>query len=244
MCPRLGVLLASCVDGLRTRAGLVAENLLLRHQLMLLRERGPFRPRFRPVDRVLWCVASRWFVRWREVLLVVKPATVIGWHRRGFRLFWRWKSRPGRPAVDSATIRLIKSMAARNPLWGAPRIHGELLKLGIEVAESTVSRYLPEPELRRTGGGGGGRWSTFLRNHAKSIVAVDFLVVPTATFRLLYVFLVLDLERRRVLHYNVTEHPYGEWTAQQVVEAFPGEMKLRWIVRDQDSIYGELYRSG
>ena len=180
---------------------------------------------------------------------MVKPATVLAWHRKGFKLFWRWKSRkrgPGRPRISAEVRKLIVAMAEMNVGWGAPRIHGELLKLGIEISEITVSRYMPK---RPPPAGSRQRWATFVRNHLHETLAIDFAVVPTATFGIVYVFFVLSLERRRVLHFNVTHHPTAEWTAQQVVTRsglmarstvdLPG----RFLVRDNDKIYGARFRN-
>ena len=189
----------------KDRADLVAENIALRHQLSCFIHRGP-RPRLRPVDRVFWVLLSRFWDGWRKRLVMVEPATVLAWHRKGFRLFWRWKSRkrgPGRPRISAEVRRLIVEMAELNVGWGAPRIHGELLKLGIEISEITVSRYMPKLPPPA---GSRQRWATFVRNHLHEVLAIDFAVVPTATFGLLYVFVVLSLERRRVLHFNVTQH--------------------------------------
>ena len=225
----------------KDRADLVAENIALRHQLSCFIHRGR-RPRIRPVDRVFWVLLSRFWGGWREGLAMVKPATVLAWHRKGFKLFWRWKSRrrgPGRPRIPPEVRKLIVEMAEMNVGWGAPRIHGELLKLGIEVSEVTVSRYMPK---RPPPAGSRQRWTTFVRNHLHETLAIDFAVVPTATFGILYVFFVLSLERRRVLHFNVTQHPTAEWTAQQVVEACPFDLPGRFLIRDNDKIYGAEFR--
>ncbi len=225
----------------KDRADLVAENVALRHQLSCLVHRRP-RPKLRPVDRVFWALLSRLWDGWREGLAMVKPSTVLAWHRKGFRLFWRWKSRgrgPGRPGISVEVRRLIIEMAEMNVGWGAPRIHGELLKLGIEISEITVSRCMPK---RPPPAGSRQRWATFLRNHLRETLAIDFAVVPTATFGILYVFFVLSLERRRVLHFNVTRHPTAEWTARQVVEACPFDLPGRFLIRDNDKIYGIEFR--
>jgi transposase InsO family protein len=172
---------------------------------------------------------------------MVKPATVLAWHRKGFKLFWRWKSRKrglGRPRIPLEIRRLIIEMATMNVGWGAPRIHGELLKLGIEISEVTVSRYMPEVPAPM---GSRQRWATFFRNHLHETLAIDFAVVPTATFGILYVFFVLSLDRRRVLHFNVTRHPTAEWTAQQVVEACAFDLPGRFLIRDNDKIYGKVF---
>ena len=159
----------------------------------------------------LWVGLSRLWSQWRSALLIVKPETVISWHRRGFRCYWRWKSRqgePGRPAIDGEVRELIRKMSLANRLWGAPRIHGELLKLGIEVSQVTVAKYMVSQRKPPS-----QTWRTFLNNHAKQLVSTDFFVVPTVTFRVLYVFVVLVHQRRRLLHFNVTSHPSSEWTA-------------------------------
>jgi transposase InsO family protein len=173
--------------------------------------------------------------------VVVRPETVIGWHRKGFRLFWTWKSgrtATGRPAKDAEIRKLVVQMANANSTWGAPRIHGELLKLGIVVSERTVSRYMP-PQQRRPPS---QTWRTFLKNHVDSLVAVDFFVVPTATFRILYGFVVMGLKRRRVIHVNVTANPTAEWTALQIRQAFPWDTAPRYLQRDHDSIFSRRFR--
>jgi transposase InsO family protein len=173
---------------------------------------------------------------WQSSVFIVKAATVIGWHRKGFRLFWAWKVRhgkPGRPAVPKEVRQLIRTMSRENPLWGAPRIHGELLKLGIDIGETSVSKYLVRRHTPPS-----QTWRTFLDNHVKTMVSVDFFTVPTIRFQVLYVFLVLAHDRRRILHFGVTAHPTGEWTAQQLREAFPWETAPRYLLRDRDTIFG------
>jgi putative transposase len=228
------VLLTAFRDLFRRRSYLEAELLALRHQVLVLqRQLGQRRVQLRPADRVYWVVLSRLWPRWREALFVVKPETVIAWHRRGVRWYWRWKSRSrtaGRPGIRREVIDLIRSMDKANPTWGAPRIHGELLKLGIEVAESTVSKYLPRLPRRAPSQG----WRTFLHKHLSPMIAVDFAVVPTIKGHLLFVFIVLSLARRKVLHVNVTAHPTAAWTAQQVVEALPWTTNDRYVIRDRD----------
>ena len=238
---KLPLLLSIVASVFKDRADLVAENIALRHQLSCFIHRGS-RPRLRPVDRVFWVLLSRFWNGWRESLAVVKPATVLAWHRKGFKLFWRWKSRkrgPGRPRISAEVRGLIAEMAELNVGWGAPRIHGELLKLGIEVSEITVSRYMPN---RPPPAGSRQRWRTFMKNHLHQALAIDFAVVPTATFGILYVFFVLSLERRRILHFNVTHHPTAKWTAQQVVEACAFDLPGRFLIRDNDKIYGREFR--
>jgi transposase InsO family protein len=184
-------------------------------------------------DRWLWAWLSRSWTAWRTALVIVKPETVIAWHRQGFRLFWMWKSRRrvGRPAVAADVRALIRTMSETNPLWGAPRIHGELLKLGLDVSQATVAKYM----LRRIGPPS-QTWRTFLTNHVHQIAAADFFVVPTTTCRLLFV-LILAHERRRVVHIAVTDHPTAAWTAQQLREAFPWDEAPRYLVHDRDTAF-------
>jgi len=212
--------LGSLVALFRSRAAIVAENLALRHQLGILLRSRPARLPFTSWDRALWAFALQRFPGWRQRLVIVNPETVIAWHRQAFRLFWRRKSQAGRPRAEAEVRRLIREMASDNPTWGAPRIHGELLKLGFDVSKRTVSRYLERirPEPRRTGS---QTWSTFLRNQAKGIVAVDLFTVPTIRFQILYVFVVLALERRRLVFANVTTNPIAFWLGQQTINAFP-----------------------
>jgi transposase InsO family protein len=173
------------------------------------------------------------------VLIIVRPETVVAWHRKDFRLFWTWISRrkSGRPEASPEVRALILKMAAANPLWGAPRIHGELLKLGIHISERTVSRLLPRKRRPPS-----QTWKAFLDNHLNQLVSIDFFTVPTATFRVLFVLVVLAHRRRRVVHFNVTEHPTAAWTAQQILEAFPEDTTPRYLIRDRDQIYGECVR--
>jgi hypothetical protein len=236
----LWILLTSALANLKSRRDLAFENLALRQQLAVL-ERRTKRPKLTWVDRAFWVALTRWWPRWRSALMLVKPATVIAWHRKGFALYWARKSRKtaGRPRVNTEIRKLIKRMAGDNVNWGAPRIHGELLKLGFSVSEATVSRYMP----RRGSKPPSQTWRTFLRNHMHCAVAIDFFVVPTATFRLLYVFVVLDHARRRILHVNVTDQPCARWAAQQVIEAFPYDTAPRYLHRDRDSIYGSYFKA-
>ena len=184
-------------------------------------------------------VALSRFVDWRRLLTIVKPETLLRWHRKGFRLFWRWKSRrPGHPAIPADLQALIATMAAANRTWGEERIAAELLvKLGIRVAPRTVRRYMPSRPPRA--GRGTQAWSTFVRNHARAVLASDFFVVVTATFRLFYVFVVLEVGSRRIVHWNVTAHPTAEWTAQQFRMVVPGDQTHRCVIHDRDPIYSE-----
>jgi transposase InsO family protein len=217
------------------KADLVAENLAFRQQLIVLHRKSR-RPRLKTKDRVFWLWLARSWDGWRESLIVVEPATVVRWHRQGFKYYWAWKSRHkgGRPAIDPEVRDLIRRMSRANPLWGAPRIHGELLKLGIDLSQTTVAKYMirhrkpPSPS-----------WRAFLDNHLKNLVSIDFFTVPTVRFRILFVFLVLSHDRRRIVHFNVTEHPSAEWTGRQLVEAFPWDTVPRYLIRDRDGIYGQ-----
>ncbi len=197
-------------SALRSQQELALENLALRHQLAAVKLRRP-RPRLTDADRMFWVLMSRLWKNWRTSLLMVQPGTVVRWHRQGFRYYWRWKSRGrGRPKVDPELRRLIRQMCCANPLWGAPWIHGELLKLGIDVSEATVSRYM----IRRRGPPS-QHWRSFLDNHDRELISIDFFTVPLATFRILFVLVILDHERRRILRFNVTAHPTAVWTARQ-----------------------------
>ena len=228
-------LFALLASSFRTRAALQAEILALRHQLAVFQKNAPRRLRLHRCDRLLWVVLYRFWSGWRRCLQMVQPATVLRWHRRAFAWHWTRKSRrlPGSPEVAAHIRDLIRRMSQANPLWGAPRIHGELLKLGIAVAQSTVAKYLPRRRKPPS-----QTWRTFLTNHLTQTAAIDFFTVPTATFRVLFVFVVLSHERRRVVHFGVTEHPTEEWTMQQMREAFPWDQAPRYVLRDRDAIYG------
>ena len=216
------------------------ENVALRHQIGVLRRSAKKRPKLTPADRLVWVILSRIWGNWRSALAIVKPETVIAWHRKGFRLFWTWKVRrgkAGRPAVTREVRDLIRRLSRENPLWGAPHIHGELLKLGLEIGETSVGKYM----LRRRKPPS-QTWRTFLDNHVKDLVSVDLFTVPTIRFQILYVFLVLAHDRRRVIHFNVTAHPTAEWTGQQLREAFPFDQSPRYLLRDRDGIFGDDFR--
>ena len=216
-------------------AVLAAENLALRQQINVL-QRSVKRPKLRKRDRIFWVWLSKLWPNWRSVLAIVEPSTVIRWHRQGFRLYWRWKSRPkgGRPKIDRELRDLIRRMSQENVTWGAPRILSELRLLGYDVAESTVAKYMVRPKKPPS-----PTWRTFLDNHVGQIVAVDFFTIPTVTFRVLYVFLVLRHHRRRFAHFNVTSNPTAPWTARQIIEAFPFDTAPRFLLRDRDAIYGK-----
>jgi transposase InsO family protein len=225
-------------DLFRSRRRLEVENLFLRHQLNVALRRAPQRVRLRAGDRALMVWLTRMWPSLLGLSRVVQPDTILRWHRAGFRAYWRWKSRgrPGRPRVSRELRELIQRMSKENPLWGAPRIHGELLKLGFELAESTVSKYM----IRRQGPPS-QTWRTFLRNHAAVIAAIDLCVVPTLTFECLFAFLVLGHGRRQLLWFAVTRHPTAEWLAQQIVEAFPWATAPTYLVRDNDPAYGQAF---
>jgi putative transposase len=197
-------------------------------------------PKLRPRDRVFWVLLSRLWPNWQSALAIVQPETVIKWHRMGFKLYWRWKSRagkPGRPPIEREIRDLIRRMSKENPTWGAPRIVSELALLGHDVAENTVAKYMVRHRKPPS-----QTWRTFLDNHVPDIAACDFFTVPTATFRILYVFVVLRHDRRRVVHFNVTTNPHAEWTAQQIINAFPYEEAPRFLIRDRDGIYGDDFK--
>jgi putative transposase len=225
---------------LRSATALAAENLFLRKQLALCRERSITPRRATPATRFTLVWLTRWF-DWRRVLVIVQPATLIRWHRQGFRLFWRWTSRPGRPPIPADLRALIRQMARENPSWGEERIANELgLKLGLRVSPRTVRKYLPKHwDHGRGKRAPSQRWRTFVRNHAQAIVACDFCVVVTATFRLLYVFVVMEHATRRILHANVTAHPTAPWTLQQLREAMPAEHAYRFLIHDRDAVFSQ-----
>jgi transposase InsO family protein len=223
------------VSPFKTRARLEAEIILLRHQVNVLHRRLPSKPKLTVADRLLFVWLYRLFPSVLAAIAIVQPETIIRWHRTGFRLYWRWKSRSrgGRPKVPMEIQRLIREMSLANRLWGAPRIHGELLKLGIEVAQSTVAKYMV-----RRGRGPSQTWKTFLRNHSAGVAAMDFLVVPTIGFRLLFVLVILKHQRRRLISLSVTANPTAEWIARQITDAFPWNEAPDYLIRDRDASYG------
>jgi transposase InsO family protein len=221
---------------LRSRFDLAMENAALRQQLAVMKQ-SRIRPRLRGTDRLFWVVLRRVWSGWTDALIVVKPETVVRWHRAGFRAYWRWKSRrKGRPQSHREIRNLICKMATDNGC-GAPRIHAELCKLGFLVSERTVSRYMPR---KPAGPDAVERWKRFLQNHRDVLAGMDFFSVPTATFRVLYVFFVIGHGRRRVLLTNVTAHPTAEWIIQQLREAFPFDTAPRYLILDRDGKYGSV----
>jgi len=219
----------------RSRSDTALEVLALRQQVAVLKRKRP-RPRLNRLDRLFWTTLGRIWSRLADVLVIVKPETVVAWHRAGFRLYWRWRSRSkgGRPGITEEIRVLIRRLADENPEWGAPKIHGELLKLGFVVSERSVGRYLRRVEHR---GDPGKKWLAFLRNHREVIAAFDFFTVPTLTFKLLYCFFVIEHGRRKILHFNVTPYPTAEWVVQQLREAFPEAAPYRCVILDRDSTF-------
>ena len=223
---------------LRSRQSLLIENLALRQQLVVFKRRHS-RPRLAAVDKLFWVLLRRFWTSWRKTLIVVSPDTVVRWHSAGFQLYWRLISRVhkrvGRRPVTKEIRELIFKMVAENPTWRAPRIHGELIMLGFEVSERSVSRLMRRaprtPDSAQ-------RWLTFLRNHREAIAAMDFFSVPTVTFNVLYVFFIIGHDRRRILHFNVTRHPTSTWIVQQLREAFPYDTPVKFLILDHDSKYG------
>jgi len=222
----------------RTRRSLLLENLVLRQQLAVLKRKRT-RPRLGVFDKFFWVFVRRFWSGWKRALIVVDPETVVRWHRAGFRLYWRLiskvRTQVGRKQMSKEVRELIFRMVAENATWGAPRIHGELLMLGFDVSERTISRWMkraprdPQPAKR---------WLAFLRNHREAIAGMDFFTVPTATFSVLYCFFVISHDRRRILHFNVTKHPTSMWIVQQLREAFPFELAPRFLIFDRDAKYG------
>jgi transposase InsO family protein len=229
--------LAVLASPFKSKLRLEAENAVLRHQLIVLRRRLYGRVRLTNQDRWFFVRMYRWFPSILQVLTIIRPETLVRWHRVGFRCYWRWKSRPlgGRPQIDTELRALIRRMSTENQLWGAPRIHGELLKLGFSVAQSTVAKYMV-PRRRPPSQG----WRIFLRNHAPDVAAMDLFVVPTIGCKLLYGFVIVRLDRRDLVWINVTTNPAAEWIARQITETFPWDGAPRYMVRDRDRIYGAI----
>jgi transposase InsO family protein len=232
----LALLLAVLRAALRDRAGLVAENLVLRHQLVVLTRPTRKRPRLRARDKAFWVLIRRLWRDWRGSLVLVRPETVIGWHRRGWRLFWRWRSRGrgGRPRLDAEVRDLIATMARENPAWGSERIRGELLKLGIAVSKRSIQRYRERGPARPPS----QTWRTFLANHRPEIWAADLFTVQTLAFKTLYVLVSIAHGRRELVHVNVTANPTAAWVWRQVIEATPWGRTPRYLLRDRDAVYG------
>jgi transposase InsO family protein len=220
----------------KSKSRLEAENAALRQQLIVLGRKARRRARLTNGDRWFFVQLYRWFPSILRVLTIIQPETVVRWHRADFRRYWHWKSRRGgRPRIHSELRALIRQMSVENPLWGAPRIHGELLKLGFEVSQSSVAKYMVRRPRQPSQG-----WRTFLRNHAPDIAAMDLFVVPTLSFKLLYAFVMVRLDRRALIWINVAKHPTAEWIARQITEAFPWNEAPRYLIRDRDRIFGAI----
>src|SRR5471032_765498 len=233
----LGFVLAVLAAPFKSKSRLEAENAALRHQLIVFRRKVHGRVRLTNNDRWFFIQLYRWFPSILQVLTIVSPETLVRWHRAGFRCYWRWKSRSrgGRPQIETDLRALIRQMSMENPLWGAPRIHGELLKLGFDVGQSSVAKYMVKPGRAPSQG-----WRTFLRNHASDIAAMDLFVVPAIGFDLLYAFIIVRLDRRDLVWINVATNPTAEWIAGQLTEAFPWDEAPRYLIRDRDRIYGSI----
>ena len=238
MCDLCRLIWYALVGQFRSRASLEAENLVLRHQLNILRRRSPKRQTLSNIDRLIFAGLYRLDSGILGALTIIKPETLIRWHRAGFRRYWRWKSRAqgGRPKTELEVRQLIREMSVANPFWGAPRIHGELLKLGIDVGQTTVAKYMARRRRPPSQG-----WKTFLRNHADGIALMDLFVVPTISFQLLYGLLILAHGRREILWLGATTHPSAEWISRQLTEAYGWAQGPRHLVRDRDSIYGDVF---
>jgi transposase InsO family protein len=230
-------IVAVLVSPFKSKSRLEAENAALKYQVIVLRRKVRGRIRLTNGDRFFFVQLYRWFPSVLKVIAVVRPETLVRWHRAGFRCYWRCKSRlrGGRPQLETELRALIRQMSVENPLWGAPRIHGELLKLGYEVAQSSVAKYMVKRH-----GPPSQRWSTFLRNHVLEVAAMDLFVVPTIGFDLLYAFIIIRLDRRDLVWINVTTNPTAEWIARQITEAFPWKESPRYLIRDRDRIYGTI----
>ena len=232
-------ILAVLTSLFKSKSRLEAENAVLRHQLIVLQRKLRGRVRLTNSDRLFFIQLYRWFPSVMKVITIVSPETLVRWHRAGFRCYWRWKSLSlgGRPQIDTDLRALIRRMSIENPLWGAPRIHGELLKLGFKVAQSSVAKYMVKRRAPPSQG-----WRTFLRNHAPDITAMDLFVVPTIGFRLLFAFVIIRLDRRDLVWINVTTNPTAEWIARQITEAFPWSEVPRYLIRDRDRVYGTVVK--
>src|SRR3984893_799452 len=221
----------------KSKIRLEAENAALRHQLVVLRRKLKGRARLTNNDRWFFVQVYRWFPSILPALMIIRPETLVRWHRAGFRRYWRWRSlgRGGRPPIEAELRALIQQMSTENLLWGAPRVHGELLRLGFEVAQSSVAKYM----VKRRGPPSQG-WRTFLHNHAPDTAAMDLFVVPTISFDLLHAFVIVRLGRRDLVWINVTAYPTADWVARQLTEAFPWNEAPRYMIRDRDRIYGAV----
>ena len=224
----------------RGKHDIVLENLALRQQLVV-QQRSIKRPKIKNRDRIFWIWLSRFWNNWGAPLIIVKPPTVIGWHKKGFKSYWKWKSRrAGRPNIDWELIKLIRKLQKENATWSAQRIQGELKKLGYEVCDNTVAKYM----IKSTDGNDSKRqrWLTFLRNHAKHIVGIDFVVVRTVFFNAIYVFIAISNDRRKILHFAVTANPHSRWAIQQLRETFAFDEVTKYVIRDNDKIFSDDFK--
>jgi putative transposase len=222
-----------------TKQGLILENLMLRQQLNIYKRKNK-RPKLENIDRIILVWISRIFNDWKSALIVAQVSTLIGWHKKGFKLYWKRKSRRvGRPHINWELIKLIRRMQKENPLWSAQRIQGELTILGYSVCDNTVAKYMRKP---KTDPGKIQRWLTFLRNHAKYTVGIDFLVVRTISFKALYVFIAISHDRRRIRHFAVTANPHSQWAIQQLRETFAFDETTKYVIRDNDGIYSHEFK--
>ena len=226
---------------IKTRTQLILENIFLAKQLEIDQRTDP-KLKIKKSDRLFFGLMMDLLSNWKERIFIVKPETVIKWHRSAFKFYWRWKSKSkgGRPKVTREVINLIKQIANENPSWGAPRIHGELKKLGFNLSESTVQRYMPKKGKRNNG----QNWKTFLKNHSKDIISIDFLTVPTINFKLMYLLVIIEHHRRKLIHFNVTKNPTAEWTLQQIRNLFFEFDVPKYLIRDRDTKYGKMFGSG
>jgi hypothetical protein len=216
------------------------KQLLLENALLRLYQQSVKRPTIKPMDRLILVWLSRILGKWKEALVIVKPETVIGWHRNGFKLYWHWKSRKvGRPAIDWPLIKLIRKLQKENPLWSPQRIQGELAKLGFNICDNTVLKYLRKP---KTDADKRQRWRTFMKNHAGCIVAIDFLVVRTLLFKAIYIFIALSHDRRKILHFAVSSKPHSQWAIQQLRDTFAFDETTKYVIRDNDAIFSEEFK--
>ncbi|MGE5432951.1 MAG: transposase [Syntrophomonadaceae bacterium] len=234
-------LLLFFLNSFKSKSQLRLENINLRKQIEILQRTNP-KLQIKRSDRLVFSLMKDFLTNWKDKVFIVKPETVIKWHRSAFRSYWKRKSRHngGRPKIDREVIDLIRQIANDNPLWGVPRIHGELKKLGFNISQSTVQRYMPKRNGRTTG----QRWKTFLRNHSKEIISIDFLTVPTINFKLVHVFVVIEHHRRKIIHVNVTKNPTAEWTLQQIRNLLFSFDTPKYLIRDRDSRYGNVFTTG
>jgi transposase InsO family protein len=223
----------------RNKQDIILENLALRQQLAV-QQRSIKRPKFKNTDRFFWVCLSRIWNDWRSSLIIIKPPTVIAWHKKSFKLYWKWKSRRvGRPTIDWELIKLIRELQRENTTWSAQRIQGELKKLGYEVCDNTVAKYMRKPG---PDDGKRQRWLTFLHNHAKYIVGIDFLIARTIFFKSIHVFIAISHDRRKILHFAVSSSPHSQWAIQQLRETFAFDETTKYVIRDNDSIYSNEFK--